>query len=127
MKVFPKLLFFGGLLMLIGVPVLMQLQESGVGPIHFPRRPNPEPSFAASPEPSAEPTPPAPNLNETEHQNVGSPSRLGLDPRLTMQIAVSLVLLVATLFVILAQRFAPKDKHWAYTTLGTVIGFWLKP
>jgi hypothetical protein len=31
----------------------------------------------------------------------------------------------ASLHVILAKRYGPKDKHWAYATIGTIIGFWL--
>lgn len=40
---------------------------------------------------------------------------------------VSLALLAATLFVILSKRYAPKDKHWAYATVGLILGFWLRP
>jgi hypothetical protein len=40
-----------------------------------------------------------------------------------MQAIVSIGIGAAALIVILAQRFAPKDKHWAYATLGTIIGF----
>jgi hypothetical protein len=55
-----------------------------------------------------------------------TPPLLEGDPRLLMQVGVSLILLPATLFVILSSRYQPKDKHWAYSTLGMVIGFWLK-
>jgi hypothetical protein len=93
MRVFPKLLFFGGVFVLIGFsPVWLQ-----------------EPPHA------------------THARGVLPQLGSNIDPRLTMQIAVSLVLLAATLFVILANRYQPKGKHWAYTTLGMVIGFWLKP
>jgi len=33
----------------------------------------------------------------------------------------------AAIFVILAKRFAPSDKYWAYAVLGAMIGFWLHP
>jgi hypothetical protein len=49
-----------------------------------------------------------------------------IDPRLMVQVLVSLVLLGATLYVIVSKSYQPKDKNWAYTTLGMVIGFWLK-
>jgi hypothetical protein len=49
-----------------------------------------------------------------------------VDCALIMQIIISLVLLGATLFIILAKKYQPKDKHWAYGTLGMVVGFWLK-
>ena len=42
-----------------------------------------------------------------------------------MPIVVSLVLLVAALWVILSRRYTPNDRHWGYGTIGTVIGFWL--
>jgi hypothetical protein len=44
---------------------------------------------------------------------------------LGMQVLVSLVLLSATLFVVLSKKYDAKDKHWAYGTVGLVIGFWL--
>jgi hypothetical protein len=47
-------------------------------------------------------------------------------PYRDMQVIVTLVLLPATLFIILSKRYAPKDKHWAYTTVGLILGFWLK-
>lgn len=39
---------------------------------------------------------------------------------------ISVVLLAAALWVILSQRYQATDKHWAYGTIGTLIGFWLK-
>jgi hypothetical protein len=48
------------------------------------------------------------------------------DARTFMQMFVSGLVMSATLFVILSNRYQAKDKHWAYTTLGLVIGFWLK-
>jgi hypothetical protein len=38
---------------------------------------------------------------------------------------LSVVLLFAALAVILAKRYAPQDKNWAYGTIGTVVGCWL--
>ena len=49
-----------------------------------------------------------------------------IDPRLVMQVIVSLVLFGGALYVILSKSYQPKDKKWAYSTLGMVIGFWLK-
>jgi membrane protease YdiL (CAAX protease family) len=48
-------------------------------------------------------------------------------PKETMQVTISLVLLAASLFVILWKGYGPKDKHWAYGTIGTLLGFWLHP
>lgn len=51
--------------------------------------------------------------------------RAGTKPYQIMQILLSLVVAIASLYVILSGRYAPKDKHWAYATIGTVVGFWL--
>jgi hypothetical protein len=42
-----------------------------------------------------------------------------------MQIVLSLATSAVSLFVILAKRYGPKDKHWAYATIGMILGFWL--
>ena len=39
---------------------------------------------------------------------------------------VSLIVLLAALYVILSKRYPPKVEHWAYATVGTVLGFWLR-
>jgi hypothetical protein len=52
----------------------------------------------------------------------GSSSFASIDPRIIFQ----LVLSVFALLVILAERYTPADKHWAYGTTGTIVGFWLK-
>ena len=46
--------------------------------------------------------------------------------RLIMQCFVSCIILAASLYVILSGSFSPQDKHWAFGSVGTVIGFWLK-
>lgn len=43
-----------------------------------------------------------------------------------MQVLISVALLVASLYVILSKEYDSKDKHWAYGTVGTLLGFWLK-
>jgi hypothetical protein len=43
-----------------------------------------------------------------------------------VQIIISVVLLIASLFVVLSPKYGPKDKHWAYGTIGTLVGFWLR-
>jgi hypothetical protein len=40
--------------------------------------------------------------------------------------AVSMIVLIAALYVILSKRYPPKVEHWAYATVGTVLGFWLR-
>jgi hypothetical protein len=41
------------------------------------------------------------------------------------QVVISGVLLMVSLFVVLSSAYGPKDKHWAYGTIGTIVGFWL--
>jgi len=48
---------------------------------------------------------------------------LGIKP--VMQVGISILVIAASLFVILSKRYAPRDKHWAYATVGTILGFWL--
>ena len=42
-----------------------------------------------------------------------------------MRIILSLILLGGALWVILARRYSPADRHWAYGIVGTIVGFWL--
>jgi hypothetical protein len=48
------------------------------------------------------------------------------DPRVVMRIAVSILLLGAALYIILSHAYDAQDKHWAYATAGTILGFWLR-
>jgi len=43
--------------------------------------------------------------------------------RLIMQAVVCLFVLAAAIFIILMHRF---DPHWAYGSVGMVVGYWLK-
>jgi hypothetical protein len=47
-------------------------------------------------------------------------------PSERMQIAISIALLWAALRVILSKAYGPTDKHWAYATIGTLLGYWLR-
>jgi hypothetical protein len=49
-----------------------------------------------------------------------------LNHRVIMQIVFSLALFSASLFVVLAARYDQSSKHWAFGSIGTIIGFWLK-
>jgi hypothetical protein len=44
--------------------------------------------------------------------------RQALFVRLVMQVLVSLICLTSSLYVILAKKYQPKDKHWAFATVG---------
>jgi hypothetical protein len=46
--------------------------------------------------------------------------------RLGMQTVVSMIVLGGSLYIIMSQHYDPKDKHWAYGSVGTILGFWLK-
>jgi hypothetical protein len=70
-----------------------------------------------APLPTVQPPPP-PDPQPTNQQS--------LMKMLTVPAIFSTVLLLAALVVILSKRYAPTDKHWAYATVGTIIGFWLK-
>jgi hypothetical protein len=48
------------------------------------------------------------------------------DYRVLMQVLLSLVLVGASLLIILSQAYDPNSKHWAFGTIGTIVGFWLK-
>jgi hypothetical protein len=43
-----------------------------------------------------------------------------------MQATVTLILLLAALFVILSGQYDPNSQHWAFATVGTILGYWLK-
>jgi hypothetical protein len=45
---------------------------------------------------------------------------------LTVQIIVSLAVLAAALYVIVAKPGATDDHKWAYSVVGTIVGYWLK-
>ena len=47
--------------------------------------------------------------------------------RPVMQIAVSVVMLAAGLWVILSGHYGADAMHWASGAIGTVVGYWLKP
>jgi len=38
----------------------------------------------------------------------------------------TLAVLAACLFVILSAGYDPNSKNWAFGTVGTILGFWLK-
>jgi hypothetical protein len=48
------------------------------------------------------------------------------DSTFVMQVIVSLAVLATSLFIILSGRYTPQDQHWAYASVGTVLGYWLK-
>jgi hypothetical protein len=61
-------------------------------------------------------TPPTRDRGQNNYDNTS---------RLVMQILMSVVILAAGLFVILAKDAGKARKHWAYGIVGLVVGFWL--
>jgi len=53
-------------------------------------------------------------------------SMLGENVRILMQVVISLIVLGGGLYIIISPLYDPKDKHWAYGSAGTILGFWLK-
>jgi hypothetical protein len=44
-----------------------------------------------------------------------------------MRFFITCALLVGGLYVILSTYYTPDDKNWAYGTIGTLLGYWLRP
>ena len=49
-----------------------------------------------------------------------------MDIILAAQMGISLLFGAPAIFVVLSERYQPREKHWAFTTLGTILGFWLR-
>lgn len=43
-----------------------------------------------------------------------------------LQITVSLAVAAVGLYIIVSGRFDPKTKEWAFGSVGTVLGYWLR-
>lgn len=52
-------------------------------------------------------------------------NELGLDE--AMIVLVSLVVLVASLYVVLSGHYDEGVENWAFGTIGAVVGVWVKP
>jgi hypothetical protein len=42
------------------------------------------------------------------------------------QIVASAFLSAAALYIVLSRDYPPQEKNWAFSTLGTILGFWLR-
>jgi hypothetical protein len=42
------------------------------------------------------------------------------------QVAVTLILLIASSFIILSKKYGQADRRWAYITVGIILGYWLQ-
>ena len=43
-----------------------------------------------------------------------------------LQVGLTVAVGITALILLLSRKRQPKDKYWAYATLGTLIGYWLK-
>jgi hypothetical protein len=41
------------------------------------------------------------------------------------QISVTLILLIASIFIIISKKYGRVDRRWAYATVGIILGYWL--
>ena len=57
---------------------------------------------------------------------LGTGNEIPVVTREFMQVIISITMLLVSLYVILSLKYGPKDKHWAYGVVGTLIGYWLK-
>ena len=55
-----------------------------------------------------------------------SAERGGFDAALLMRVSISLLVLIAALFIILSKQYDGDQQKWAFGTIGTVLGYWLK-
>jgi hypothetical protein len=47
-------------------------------------------------------------------------------PMLIVQAAMTVIFVGACIYVIVSKRYGPAERHWAFGTLGTILGFWLR-
>jgi hypothetical protein len=73
---------------------------------------------------------PCDNKTNQIHVSMQERSRLVRDMKLTLwqlgQMGVSLMIAVPALYIVLSRGYPPQEKNWAFTTLGTILGFWLR-
>jgi hypothetical protein len=49
-----------------------------------------------------------------------------MDPVLAAQIGFSIFFGAPALFIVLSTGYQQREKNWAYSTLGIILGFWLR-
>jgi xanthine/uracil permease len=50
-----------------------------------------------------------------------------VDVRTIMMVAVSLLVLGSSLFIILSGQYDNESQKWAFGVVGMIVGFWLRP
>jgi hypothetical protein len=54
------------------------------------------------------------------------PSRSNASTSLVMKFSITLLLLLACLYVIILSKCTPNEKHWAYGLVGSLVGHWFR-
>jgi hypothetical protein len=67
---------------------------------------------------------PKPKLNLYHHIIAPKPA---IPLKDLMRFLITCLLLGAGLYIILSSQYTPSDKNWAYGTIGTLVGYWLRP
>jgi hypothetical protein len=42
-----------------------------------------------------------------------------------LQIVITLILLIASFFIIVSKKYGRADRLWSYATVGIILGYWL--
>ncbi len=45
---------------------------------------------------------------------------------MVVQIGMSIFFGLPAIYMVLSKRYTPREKNWAYSTLGLILGFWLR-
>jgi hypothetical protein len=69
---------------------------------------------------------PPPFSGHTLSYPAGSDEHVKAIIKIAMQVLVSIGTGIPAVFIILAKRYGPKEKHWAYGTVGLIAGYWLR-
>jgi hypothetical protein len=49
-----------------------------------------------------------------------------MDALMAVQIGVSVFFGAPAIFMVLSKRYTPREKNWAHSILGLILGFWLR-
>jgi hypothetical protein len=52
--------------------------------------------------------------------------KMQLNMKVFFALIVSMAVLGVALYIITSAAYAASDKNWAYSVVGTVVGYWLK-
>ena len=49
-----------------------------------------------------------------------------MDALMAIQIGMSIFFGAPSMYVLLSKRYTAREKNWAHSTLGLILGFWLR-